>query len=91
MTVESNPPAKKEAGAVEAPPSSGAEVDAFLARVKTITPASSGSGRLIFAMDATMSRHSAVAVYASGGRKALQDYGSATKSDAAARLLKQLS
>jgi hypothetical protein len=32
----------------------------------------------------------AVAVYATGGHKALQDYGSATKSDAAVRLLKQL-
>jgi len=33
----------------------------------------------------------AVAVYATGGRKALQDYGAATKSDAAVRLLEQLS
>jgi len=33
----------------------------------------------------------AVAVYATGGRKALQDYGAATKSGAAVRLLEQLS
>jgi hypothetical protein len=32
----------------------------------------------------------AVAVYATGGRKALQDYGAATKSGAATRLLEQL-
>ena len=32
----------------------------------------------------------AVAVYASGGRKALRDYGEATKSAAAVRLLEQL-
>ena len=34
---------------------------------------------------------SAVAVYATGGQKALRDYGSATKSSAALRLLEQLS
>jgi hypothetical protein len=33
----------------------------------------------------------AVAVFATGGRKALQDYGAATKSGAAVRLLEQLS
>ena len=33
----------------------------------------------------------AVAVYATGGRKALQDYGASTKSGAATRLLEQLS
>jgi hypothetical protein len=32
----------------------------------------------------------AVAVYASGGRKALQDYGATTRSEAAVRLLEQL-
>ena len=56
MPTQSNTPVKKEGGAVEAPRSSGAEVDAFLARVKTITPVGSGRGRLIFAMDATMNR-----------------------------------
>jgi hypothetical protein len=33
----------------------------------------------------------AVAIYASGGRKALRDYGAATNSAAAVRLLEQLS
>ena len=36
--------------------SSNAEVDAFLDQVRTLTPAGSGQGRLMFAMDATMSR-----------------------------------
>ena len=33
----------------------------------------------------------AVAVYATGGRKALRDYGATTNSEAAVRLLEQLS
>ena len=38
-------------------PSSSADVDAFLARVKSLAPQSTtGRGRLVFAMDATMSR-----------------------------------
>jgi hypothetical protein len=38
-------------------PSSSADVDAFLARVKSMAPqATTGRGRLVFAMDATMSR-----------------------------------
>jgi hypothetical protein len=38
-------------------PSSASEVDAFLTRVRQMTPAQTGRrGRLIFAMDATMSR-----------------------------------
>ena len=56
MAAQSKTPAKKESGALDTPRSSGAEVDAFLARVKSMTPAVSGQGRLIFAMDATMSR-----------------------------------
>jgi len=49
-------PAKTE-HAVDTARSSGAEVDAFLARVKSMAPATvSGRGRLLFAMDATMSR-----------------------------------
>lgn len=56
MAAQSRTPVKKEGGAVEAPLSGGAEVDAFLARLKTIAPGGSGHGRLIFAMDATMSR-----------------------------------
>ena len=35
--------------------SSAGDVDAFLAKVKTM-PKASGEGRLVFAMDATMSR-----------------------------------
>ena len=57
MAAQSKTPVKTESGgAVETAHSSGAEVDAFLARVKSMTPAVSGRGRLIFAMDATMSR-----------------------------------
>ena len=57
MAAQSKTPVKTESGgAVETARSSGAEVDAFLARVKSMTPAVSGRGRLIFAMDATMSR-----------------------------------
>ena len=55
MAAQSKTPAKTESdGALEH--SSGVEIDAFLARVKSMTPAVSGRGRLIFAMDATMSR-----------------------------------
>ena len=36
--------------------SSNAEVDAFLGQVRSLSPAASGRGRLLFAMDATMSR-----------------------------------
>jgi len=57
MAAQSKTPVKTESGgAVETSRSSGAEVDAFLSRVKSMTPAVSGGGRLIFAMDATMSR-----------------------------------
>ena len=58
MAAQSKTPVKTESGgAVETARSSGAEVDAFLARVKSMTPTTvSGRGRLIFAMDATMSR-----------------------------------
>jgi hypothetical protein len=55
MAAQSKTPVKTENGGASR--SSGAEVDAFLARVKTMTPATAtGRGRLIFAMDATMSR-----------------------------------
>jgi hypothetical protein len=56
MAAQSKTPVKKEDAPVEAPLSDGAEVNAFLARMKTSAPAGSGRGRLIFAMDATMSR-----------------------------------
>ena len=57
MAAQSKTPVKTESGGVvETSRSSGAEVDAFLSRVKSMTPAVSGGGRLIFAMDATMIR-----------------------------------
>ena len=56
MAVQSKTPVKKETGAVDTSRSKGAEIDNFLTQVKAMTPAISGRGRLIFAMDATMSR-----------------------------------
>jgi len=56
MAARSKTPMTKKSGAIEAPRLSGAEIDVFLAQVRTMTPAVSGRGRLIFAMDATMSR-----------------------------------
>ena len=48
---------KTETGAVAGEGSSSADVDAFLRQVRTLQPAAGGGrGRLIFAMDATMSR-----------------------------------
>ncbi len=49
-------PAKTTSGEMTPKPASGAEVDAFLKQVRGLQPATSGRGRLIFAMDATMSR-----------------------------------
>lgn len=49
-------PSKTAMGDVARGTSSSAEVDAFLNKVQSLQPATSGSGRLIFAMDATMSR-----------------------------------
>lgn len=54
--AEPKAPAKTKPGDVAQKPSSGAEVDAFLNQVQSLQPAPSGRGRLIFAMDATMSR-----------------------------------
>ena len=48
-------PAKTEKSEV-AQERSGAEVDAFLKDVRALKPVGSGRGRIIFAMDATMSR-----------------------------------
>jgi hypothetical protein len=56
MATQSKPPVKKEDAPVEASLSGGSEVNDFLARLKAIAPGGSGHGRLIFAMDATMSR-----------------------------------
>ena len=55
--AEPKAPAKTEtSGEIARAESSRAELDAFLDRVQSLTPAASGRGRLIFAMDATMSR-----------------------------------
>src|SRR5262245_44363735 len=53
---EPKAPAKSASGEVAAGRSSRSEIDAFLKQVKSLTPAASGRGRLIFAMDTTMSR-----------------------------------
>lgn len=54
--AEPKAPAKTEQGEVARERSSRAEIDAFLKDVRALKPAGSGRGRLIFAMDATMSR-----------------------------------
>jgi hypothetical protein len=57
MAVPSKTQTEKDARSVEARRSSGAEVADFLARLNAVAPVSSSDrGRLIFAMDATMSR-----------------------------------
>ena len=58
MPQPPKPPSPKDAAHEIAPrDSSRAEIDAFLAQVRSApSPATSGHGRLIFAMDATMSR-----------------------------------
>jgi hypothetical protein len=40
----------------DAPASTSADIAAFLAKARTMTPGRAGNGRLIFALDATMSR-----------------------------------
>ena len=54
--AETKTPAKTASGDVAAQRSSRAEVDEFLEQVRSLAPAPAGRGRLIFAMDATMSR-----------------------------------
>lgn len=54
--VQPKAPAKTETSEVAESRSSRAEVDAFLKEMRALKPAGSGHGRLIFAMDATMSR-----------------------------------
>jgi hypothetical protein len=54
--TEPKAPAKTEKGEVARERSSRTEIDAFLKDVRALQPAGSGHGRLIFAMDATMSR-----------------------------------
>ena len=54
--AEPKAPVKTENSGEIAPAKSSRALDAFLDRVRSLTPAASGRGRLIFAMDATMSR-----------------------------------
>lgn len=54
--ADNKAPVVKPGGAVETKRSSRGEIDAFLTRVRSLTPAGGGRGRIIFAMDATMSR-----------------------------------
>ena len=54
--AEPKAPAKTERSEVAENRSSRAEVDAFLKQIRGLQPAGSGTGRLIFGMDATMSR-----------------------------------
>lgn len=60
MSQNGKPPAesKKDRGDIAEKPSDPSEIDAFLGKVKAMTPAEAEGqrGRLIFAMDATMSR-----------------------------------
>jgi hypothetical protein len=56
MAAESRIPAQSKGTAPEPVQSSTAEVEAFLRQAKTLAPSGSGRGRLIFAIDATMSR-----------------------------------
>jgi len=54
--AEPKTPVTSPAKGIAAKQSSSVEVSAFIEKVRTMTPAASGRGRLIFAMDATMSR-----------------------------------
>ena len=54
--AEPKAPAKTEKSESAPGGSTRAEIDAFLKDVRALQPSGSGHGRLIFAMDATMSR-----------------------------------
>ena len=54
--AEPKAPAKTAKGEVALQRSTRSEIDAFLKDVRALKPSGSGQGRLIFAMDATMSR-----------------------------------
>jgi hypothetical protein len=56
MAKIAKPPSKKDEAPLAKEESERSEIDAFLDRVRSTPPPSSGHGRLIFAMDATMSR-----------------------------------
>jgi hypothetical protein len=54
--AEPKAPAKTEKSEIAEKRSTRTEIDAFLKEVRALKPTGSGQGRLIFAMDATMSR-----------------------------------
>ena len=54
--IEPKAPAKPARGEVAPERSTRGDIDAFLKDVRSLKPMGSGRGRLIFAMDATMSR-----------------------------------
>jgi hypothetical protein len=54
--AEPKTPAQSPAKGIAAKQSSSAEVSAFIDKVRAMAPVATGRGRLIFAMDATMSR-----------------------------------
>jgi len=56
MARASKPPDLSRSVTPPSPPSSSGEVADFVAKVKAMAPAGNGRGRLLFAMDATMSR-----------------------------------
>jgi hypothetical protein len=58
MTHDRDNPPPKDSGHTPAAPAARAEIDAFLAKVKGLAPTTAAGqrGRLIFALDATMSR-----------------------------------
>ena len=53
---EQRAPVRRDGSEAPAKPSSRGDIDAFLRQARTLAPAGEGRGRLIFALDATMSR-----------------------------------
>jgi len=53
---EQRAPVRRDSSEAPAKASARSEIDAFLAKARTLAPAGEGRGRLIFALDATMSR-----------------------------------
>jgi hypothetical protein len=56
MADDKRTPARNEGGKVSGARSSRGDIDAFLTAARGLAPAGEGRGRLIFALDATMSR-----------------------------------
>lgn len=53
---EQRAPVRRDSSEAPAKPSPRSDIDAFLRQARTLAPAGEGRGRLIFALDATMSR-----------------------------------